>query len=70
MQMGVAVQGRAEAIIHTTRRLVLEHAVPSSHPDWAHLQVNFSNAFNSVSQVVFSAAILERFLTLGCSRHF
>jgi hypothetical protein len=33
LQMGVAVQGGAEAIIHTTRRLVLDNAAPSSDPD-------------------------------------
>jgi hypothetical protein len=49
LQMGVAVQGGAVAIIHTTRRLVLDHAVQSSDPDWALLQVDFSNAFNLVS---------------------
>jgi hypothetical protein len=43
LQMGVAVQGGAEAIIHTTRRLVLDHAAPSSDPDWALLQFDFSN---------------------------
>jgi hypothetical protein len=41
LQMGVAVQGGAEAIIRTTRRLVLDHAAPSSDPDWALLQVDF-----------------------------
>jgi hypothetical protein len=63
--MGVAVQGGAEAIIHTTRRLVLDHAAPSSDPDWAFFQVDFSNAFNLVSRDIFSAAILEHFPTLG-----
>jgi hypothetical protein len=61
LQMGVAVQGGAEAIIHTTRRLVLDHTAPSSDPDWALLQVEFSNAFNLVSRDIFSAAILSIF---------
>jgi hypothetical protein len=65
LQMGIAVQGGAEAIIHTTRRLVLDHAAPLSDPDWALLQVDFSNAFNLVSRDIFSAAILEHFPTLG-----
>jgi hypothetical protein len=34
LQMGVAVQGGEEATIHTTRRLILDHAAPSSDPDW------------------------------------
>jgi hypothetical protein len=67
LQMGVAVQGGAEAIIHTTRRLVLDHAAPSSDPDWALLQVEFSKAFNLVSRDVFSAASFEYFPTLGPS---
>jgi hypothetical protein len=63
--MGVAVQGGAEAIIHTTRRLVLYHAAPSSDANWAPLQVDVSNAFNLVSRDIFSAAIFEHFPTLG-----
>jgi hypothetical protein len=65
LKMGVAVQSGAEAIIHTTRRLVLDHAAPSSDTDWALLQVEFSNAFNLVSRDIFSAAILKHFPTLG-----
>jgi hypothetical protein len=65
LQMGVAVQGGAKAIIHATRRRVLDHAAPSSDPDLALLQVDFSNAFNLVSRNVFSAAIFEHFPTLG-----
>jgi Reverse transcriptase (RNA-dependent DNA polymerase) len=65
LQMGVAVQDSAEAIKHTTRRLVLGHATPSSDPDWALLQVDISNALNLVSRYIFSAAILEHFPMLG-----
>jgi hypothetical protein len=65
LQMGVAVQGGAEAIIHTTRRHVLDHAAPSSDPDGALLQVDFSNAFDLLSRDIFSAAIFEPFPTLG-----
>jgi hypothetical protein len=61
LQMVVAVQGGAEAIIHTTCRLVLDHAAPSSDPDWVLLQVDFSNAFNLVSRDIFSAAIFNLF---------
>jgi hypothetical protein len=63
--MGVAVQGGAEVIIHTTRLLVLDHTAPSSDPYWALLQIDFSNAFNLVSRDIFSAAIFEHFPTLG-----
>jgi hypothetical protein len=65
LQMGIPVQGGSEAIIHITRRLVLDHATPSSDPDWALLQVDVSNAFYLVSRDLFSTAILENVSTLG-----
>jgi hypothetical protein len=61
-QLGVAVKGGAEAIVHTVRRLITHHLDSAVSPDWALLQVDFSNAFNLVRRDVFCQSILSIFL--------
>jgi hypothetical protein len=47
LQLGVSVKGGAEAMVHTFRPLITHHLDAAVSPDWALLQVAFSNAFNS-----------------------
>ena len=43
-QMGVAIPGGAETIIHVVRLAM------QAHPDWVCFQLDFRNAFNTVSR--------------------
>jgi Reverse transcriptase (RNA-dependent DNA polymerase) len=65
LELGVAVKGGAEAIVHTVRRLITHHLDAAVSSDWALLQVDFSNAFNLVRRDVFCQSTLEYFPALG-----
>jgi Reverse transcriptase (RNA-dependent DNA polymerase) len=65
LQLGVAVKGGAEAIVHTVRRLITHHLDAAVSPDGALLQVDFSNAFNLVRGDAFCQSTLEHFPALG-----
>jgi Reverse transcriptase (RNA-dependent DNA polymerase) len=65
LQLGVAVKGGAEAIVHTVRRLITHYLDAAVFPDWALLQVDFSNAFNLMRCDVFCQLTLEHFSSLG-----
>jgi hypothetical protein len=52
-------------IVHTVRRLNTHHFDAAVFPDWALLQVDFSNAFNLVRRDVFCQSNLEHFPALG-----
>jgi hypothetical protein len=65
LQFGVAVKGGAKAIVHTVRRLITHHLDAAVSPDWAPLQVEFSNAFNLVRRDLFCQSTLEHFPALG-----
>ena len=54
-QMGIAVPAGAESIIHATR-IALE-----AHPDWAVLQIDFKNAYNTVSRTLIREELLKHF---------
>ena len=45
-QLGVATSAGAEAIVHAVRLASM------SHPDWVVLQLDFRNAFNTISRVL------------------
>jgi hypothetical protein len=65
LQLGVAVKGGAEAILQTVRRLITHRLDAAVSPDWALLQVDFSDAFNLVRREVFCQSTLEHFPALG-----
>jgi Reverse transcriptase (RNA-dependent DNA polymerase) len=65
LQLGVAITGGAEAIVHSVRRLITHHLDAAVSPYWALLQVDFSNAFNLVRRDVFCQSTLEHFPALG-----
>jgi hypothetical protein len=52
LELGVAVKGGAEAIVRTVCQLITHHLDTAASPDWALLQVDFSNAFNLVRRDV------------------
>ena len=54
-QLGVAVSSGAEAIAHATRLALC------AHPDWVTLQLDFSNAFNSISRALIRAQLVQHF---------
>jgi Reverse transcriptase (RNA-dependent DNA polymerase) len=65
LQLGFAVKGGADAIVHTVRKLIIHHLDAVVSPDWALLQVDFSNAFNLIRRDVFCQPTLEHFPALG-----
>ena len=52
-QMGVATPSGAETIIHVVRLAM------QAHPDWVCLQLDFRNAFNTVSRSLIAAQLAE-----------
>ena len=55
VQLGVAVPGGQDIMVHTVQALV------ELHPDWACASIDIENAFNSVSRSVIAGLVLERF---------
>jgi Reverse transcriptase (RNA-dependent DNA polymerase) len=51
--------------VHTVRRLIAHHLDAAVSPDWALLQVDFSNAFNLVRRDVSCQSTLEHFPAPG-----
>jgi hypothetical protein len=64
LQLGVAVKGGAEAIVHTVRRLITHHLDAAVSPYWT-LQVDLSNAFNFVRRDVFCQSTLKHLHTVA-----
>jgi hypothetical protein len=58
LQLGFAIKGGAEAIVHTFRWLITHHLGVAVSPEWALLQMNFSTAFNLVRRDVFCQSTL------------
>jgi hypothetical protein len=54
-QVGVAVPGGADRMIHSTR------AYLEGHPDWACASIDCTNAFNALSREAMKAAVRARF---------
>jgi hypothetical protein len=60
-QIGVAVPGGAEALVHAFRMMYKEHA---QDDDFVILKVDFRNAFNMIRRDVFLSLVLEHFPAL------
>jgi hypothetical protein len=54
-QVGVAIPGGADRMIHSTR------AYLEGHPDWACASIDGTNAFNALSREAMKAAVRARF---------
>ena len=55
MQLGVAVAGGADILVHTVQ------AALEQHPEWAYGTIDIANAYNEVSRAVIERELLAHF---------
>ena len=63
LQLGVGVRGGCEATVHATRHILQDTTI--HHSDKWLLQVDFSNAYNSVDRTAMFAAVRDKFPDLS-----